>query len=136
MNTRVYGILLINSKREKDIMNNIELIKKVRMAAFDILKEKNYISPVDVMIKSGILSSKNYESWRFGRVHYLDKVCTVNLKKLSLFMKELRAFARQNNLRPSWTSYNQWGVKGRKRPLRFSKSGNPNIEKAYATHYI
>ena len=35
----------------------------------------------------------------------------------------------------SWTGYNQYG-KGMKRRLRFSKSGNENIEKAYATHYI
>ena len=35
----------------------------------------------------------------------------------------------------SWTGYNQYG-KGKKIRLRFSKAGNENIEKAYATHYI
>lgn len=67
---------------------------------------------------------------------YLEKVCKTNLSKLSLMMNEFGAFARQNNLQPSWTAYCQWGVKGKKIPLRFSKSRSPNIEEAYATHYV
>jgi hypothetical protein len=89
-----------------------------------------------MLIKIGVLSAKDYENWRFGRVPYLEKVCTTNLSKLSLMMNELKTFARQNYLQPSWTAYCQWGVKGKKIPLRFSKSGSPNIEEAYATHYV
>jgi hypothetical protein len=36
---------------------------------------------------------------------------------------------------PRQTVYRQWG-KGKKRILRFSKSGDPNLEKAYSRHYI
>jgi hypothetical protein len=39
-------------------------------------------------------------------------------------------------LKPSWTAYSQWGVKGRSIPLQFSKSGDSNIEEVYATHYV
>lgn len=43
--------------------------------------------------------------------------------------------------KPSFCYYKQWTVKkqnGRKPviPLRFSKSGDPNIEKWYATHWV
>jgi len=117
-------------------MNNIELKHKVRSVASNILKERIYISPVDMLMKIGVLSVKDYENWRFGRVPYLEKVCKTNLSKLSFMMKELRTYARQNHLKPSWTAYNQWGVKGRKIPLHFSKSGAPSIEQAYATHFV
>ena len=56
-------------------------------------------------------------------------------------MKQIRAYAKKSNLKPSFCYYKRWGVKkkhGHKPviPLRFSKSGNPEIEKAYATHYV
>lgn len=117
-------------------MSNVEIKQNVRLIASNILKESHYISPVDMLIKIGVLSVKDYENWRFGRVPYLEKVCKTNLSKLTVMMNELRAFARQNYLQPSWTAYCQWGVKGKKIPLRFSKSGSLNIENAYATHYV
>lgn len=117
-------------------MNNAELKHKVHSAASSILQEKIYISPVDMLMRIGVLSAKDYENWWFGRVLYLEKVCKTNLRKLSFIMKELRAYAQQNHLRPSWTAYNQWGVKGRKIRLRFSKSGDSGIEEGYATHYV
>jgi hypothetical protein len=117
-------------------MNNAELKRKVYSVVNSILKEKIYISPVDVLMGVGILSVKDYENWRFGRVPYLEKVCKASLSKLSFVMKELRTYAQQNHLKPSWTAYNQWGVKGRRIPLRFSKSGDSSIEEAYATHFV
>ena len=81
-------------------MNNVELTHRVHSVVSDILKENNYISPVDMLIKIGVLSAKDYENWRFGRVPYLEKVCKTNLSKLSVMMNELRAFARQNYFNP------------------------------------
>lgn len=56
-------------------------------------------------------------------------------------MKQIRSYAKKTNLKPSFCYYKRWGVKkkqGHKAviPLCFSKSGNPEIEKAYATHYV
>jgi len=39
------------------------------------------------------------------------------------------------DLEKSYTAYKSWG-KGAKLSLRFSKSGTPHIEQAYATHFI
>lgn len=50
-------------------------------------------------------------------------------------MKEMRGFAKRNNLKSSWTYYHGWG-KNKKAKLQFSKSGDEYIETAYATHYI
>lgn len=117
-------------------MNNVELKLKVYSVANNLMKEKNYIAPIDVQMGVGILSIKDYERWRFGQVPYLEKICKSNLSKLSFIMKEIKTYAVKNHLKPSWTVYNQWGVKGRKILLRFSKSSDSMIEKAYATHYI
>lgn len=51
-------------------------------------------------------------------------------------MHEIRSCAQKMGLKPSISQYRQWGGKGAKRPLRFSKSGNPGIEKWYATHFV
>lgn len=66
---------------------------------------------------------------------YLERVCTVNLRKLSFIMHQMRVYAQKTGLKPSFCCYKQWGVKkkngqGHKPviPLRFSKSGNPEIE--------
>lgn len=116
-------------------MNNKELEKKTTAIINSLIYEKGYICSVDVLLRLEYLTQKDYEDWRFGRVPYLEKVCKVNLKKLSLTNRIIRKFAEQRQLKNSWTGYNQWGTKN-KRILVFSKSGDPNIEKLYATHFI
>ncbi|MTI72007.1 MAG: hypothetical protein FH751_17305 [Firmicutes bacterium] len=116
-------------------MNNEKLKKKVNYIANELIYIKGFIAPVDLLMEMDILSKKDYENWRFGRVKHLEKVCRLNLKKLSLVMKQLRKFANKNKLKPSQTVYKKWG-KGRKITLQFSKYNNPKIEKHYKTHYV
>ena len=97
-------------------------------------RSRGFAAPVDVLIDIGVLNKKNYDDWKHGRVPYLEAVCMTNLHKLSEIMKVIRTYAIQNGWRPSVTDYRQTGA--RNRGLRFSKSGNPDIEKAYATHYV
>ena len=47
----------------------------------------------------------------------------------------LRFHAHDLNLKPSLTAYKRHG-KGPRQQLRFSKTGDPNLEAAYATHLI
>ena len=116
-------------------MNKEELIRKVRSAAYELHNNGVFITPVDLFMKIGILSKKDYEDWRMGRVPYLEKICQANLSKLSVAMKELRKYALENNLKPSKTVYMKWG-KGKHIKLRFSKYNNPKIEEAYSTHFV
>lgn len=117
-------------------MNRDELKKKLHSVMSQLLTEKKVISPVDVLLGAGILSAKDLEDWRFGRVPYLEKVCRVNLSVMSFIMKEIKSYADGAGLKPSHTGYVRWGTKGKKIPLRFSKSGDAKIEAAYATHYV
>ena len=110
------------------------LIGKVHDSMYRQCKSRGFAAPVDVLMDIGVLDKKKYDDWRHGRVPYLEAVCTVNLHKLSEIMKVVRAYAAANGLKPSFTDYRQVGSKDRK--LLFSKSGNPAIEKAYATHYV
>ena len=124
-------------------MNDKELIGKVHAAVYHQCKSRGFAAPVDVLMDVGYLSKQDYENWRYGRVDYLERVCKVNLSKLSLIMREMRSYASKAGLKPSFCYYKRWGTKkkngqGRKPviPLRFSKSGNPEIERRYATHYV
>ena len=124
-------------------MNNGELIGKVHSSVYHQCQNRGYATPVDVLMDIGVLTKTKYEDWRFGRVSFLEAVCTVNLHKLSFIMTQVRAYAKKSGLQPSFCYYKRWGMKKRNGqghkpviPLRFSKSGNPEIEKQYATHYI
>ena len=120
-------------------MNNKVLKQKVNTAMYELIKEKGIASPVEVLIAIGVLSKVDYERWRRGQIDYLERVCKINLGKLSTINREIRVYAQKNNLKPSWTFYKQWGkgkTRGKRILLRFSKYGNENIEKLYATHYV
>jgi hypothetical protein len=116
-------------------MNNKDLIEKVHSTMNSLINGQGYAAPVDVLMALGVLSKADYENWRFGRVDYLERVCMINLKKLSTINREIRAYAKQNNLKASWSDYLKWG-KGVKIRLRFSKSGHEGIERSYATSYV
>ena len=119
-------------------MNNREIIGKVHNSMYQQIKKSGMATPVQVIIDLGYLSQADYDRWRFGKgVDYLERVCKVNLHKLSFIMKQVRACARKNDLKPSWTFYKQYGRKGKKPiKLRFSKYGDEGVEKGYATHYV
>jgi len=57
------------------------------------------------------LEPRRVEEWRQGRVDYLERATIASLGKISTAMRRFR-------------------------PLRFSKSGDPAIERAYRTHWV
>ena len=124
-------------------MNDKELIGKVHSSMYHQLKIRGYATAVDVLMDLEILSKVNYERWRNGKVLYLEKICKVNLKKLSTILHEMRVYAKKGNLKPSHCVYKRLAVKKKngqgKKPvikLRFSKSGSEDIEKWYAAHFV
>lgn len=124
-------------------MNDGEMLGKVSSSMYHQCQKRGYATPVDVMMDIGILPKQQYENWRFGRIPYLEAVCTVNLRKLSVMMHQMRVYAQKAGLKPSFCYYKQWNT-GKKNgqghktviPLRFSKSGNAEIERWYSTHFV
>ena len=116
-------------------MNRQQIPSKLRAIISELLRHKGYVTVVDVFMKLGHLDQKDYESWRMKRVPYPERVIKVNLSRISFIMKTSRRICREAGLKASWTGYNSRG-KGKKIRLRFSKTGNKNIERAYATHFV
>ena len=116
-------------------MNNAELEKKIKQLVHSLAYQKGFVCSVDVLLALGYLSKQDYEAWRFGKVDYLERVCKLNLNKLSLINRTMRRFAVELKLEASITGYSKFG-KGTRAKLVFSKSGDPKIEVAYATHYV
>ena len=116
-------------------MNNQQLIKKVNEVAENQRQRRGYIAPVDVLMEIGVLTKQTYEAWQFGKVSYLEKASTCNLNKLTKILQQIYKYAQKNALKPSVSQYQLWGKKKGK-ALRFSKSGRPEVERKYATHFV
>ncbi len=108
---------------------------RVVLAVTALLDRGNGVAPVDVLVGMGLLTSESLEDWRRGRVPHLERVIRCNLSKLSRILRILQFHARDRGLYPSVTVYNRWS-KGPKQRLRFTKSGDPSLEEAYATHFV
>lgn len=112
-----------------------KLRRRVVDAAGVALEHKSYVTAIDVFCGMGLLAPSHLNDWRQGRVDYLERVMQGNLSKISEVMKLFREWARQANLKPSETLYVRRTRSGTL-DLRFSRSGDPDIERAYRTHYV
>lgn len=115
--------------------NQQAIVRRVAQAAEAALADHQYVSAIDVLAGMGLLAPTHLADWRKGRVDFLERVIQGNLKKISASMAAFRRWAREKGLRPSETRYMRHG-RGAAQELRFSKSGNPDIERSYRTHYV
>lgn len=116
-------------------MNNQELTKKTQALMDKQIKERGYATIVDILLDLGYLTKQNYDNWRFGKIPYLEKACTVNLNKLNIIVKTAHSYATKHNYKKSITFYKKYKSK-KKIKLRFSASNNEYIEQAYSTHFV
>ena len=104
-------------------------------AVENLLREKGSVAPVELFIRLDLLSAESAEDWRRGRISYLERVIRCNLSKASRILSILRMHAHDLDLKPSLTVYKRW-TKGSRPLLRFSKTGDRNIEEAYARQFV
>jgi hypothetical protein len=112
------------------VKNTIE--QRVVRAAETAFNEKQYVTAIDVLVTIGWLAPAHVDMWRQGRVDYLEREIQANLVKISTAMKAFRRWAEERGLSPRETGY--VARRPDRRQLRFSKSGNPQIERHYRTH--
>ena len=92
------------------------------------------MTAIDVLMSLGWLEPRRVDEWRQGRIAYLEAIVTASLGKISTAMKVFRNWAPARGLTPSETAC---VARTRdRRPLRFSKSGDAGIERAYRTHCV
>jgi hypothetical protein len=108
---------------------------KIVKAVDDELKSQNFVAPIRIFLSMGLLEAQDIDNWRKDRVPYLEKVIKCNLAKAGRVLRILRFHAHDLNLKPSVTVYRR-ETSGGKIPLRFSKSGERNIEEAYSRHFV
>lgn len=118
-------------------MNEQEVNGAVHNSMYHQILKNGYATAVQVLIDLKVLSKEDYEKWRFGKVDYLERVCKINITRLGFILHSMQDYGKQQDLKDSFTYYKRWGTKGKDSvKLRFSKSGNENVEKRYATHYV
>jgi hypothetical protein len=93
------------------------------------------VAPVDVLVTMDILAPKDVDAWRSGRVHYLERVILGNLTRLSRLLRILGFHCHDLKLVATPATYVRSG-KGPRTLLRFTKTGEPRLEKVYARHFV
>jgi hypothetical protein len=111
------------------------LFNRVVEAAEAALVDHSFVSAIDVLCGMGLLAPTQVEAWRKGRIDFLERVIQGNLHKISSSMAMFRRWANEKGLKPSETRYVQ-GTRTGVVNLQFSKSGDPEIEKNYRTHFV
>ncbi|MEG2543615.1 MAG: hypothetical protein RR986_02830 [Longicatena sp.] len=114
-------------------MNLEEIKKKTKVVIETQLWEKGYATTEDTLVAMGWLSKEKLGEWKQGKIPYLERVCNTNLNKITQCMKTYHNYAKEKQYKMSRTSYIAMKTK---KPLRFSKSGNPNIESRYAQRIL
>jgi hypothetical protein len=118
-------------------MNEKETMSAVHNSMYRQILESGYAFTVQVLMDIQILSKQDYEKWRFGRVDYLERVCKVNLSRLSFILQAMQDYGKKQGLKEFFTYYKRWGSKGKDSfKLRLSKKGNETVEKHYAKHLV
>ena len=112
-----------------------QLRERIVRAAEAALAHYQYVSAIDILTGAGLLAPTHVESWRKGRIDFLERVIQVNLKKNSQSMAMFCHWALANGLQPSENRYVRRTRTGTV-DLQFSKSRDPAIEKSYRMYYV
>jgi hypothetical protein len=107
------------------------LYPRIVIAVFECLERTEFVAPVDVFIKLGYLNKDDLIRWKLGKIEYLEKVIKCNLSKAGSVLQILRFHGHDLKLFPSISVY-----KHKSKLLRFSKTGDSNLENAYSTHLL
>jgi hypothetical protein len=124
-----------NARVTMDDFRRDPMFLRIERAVAAILTKGKVVAPVDVLVGMDILAPKDLEDWRFGRVPYLERVVRGSLSRLSRLLRILGYHCHDLNLVASQTTYVKWG-NGPRMPLRFTKTGEPRLEKVYARHFV
>lgn len=106
---------------------------RVSRAAEAVLAELQYVTPIDVLIGVGWLTSSAVDRWRQGRVDDLEPLIQVNLDKISTAMAAFRRWGEGRGLLASEAAY--IARTRDRRALRFTSTGGPALEASFRTRY-
>ena len=121
-------ILLMNRKNRRTLADRVTKAAEASLAA------QHYVSAIDVLVGIGWLDPGAVKRWRQGQIDCLEGVTQTNLSRISEAMKLFRSWAAGKGLFASETHY--VARTPQRQTLRFSRSGDPTIERLYRTHWV
>jgi hypothetical protein len=110
------------------------LVDRVARAAEAALASDRSVSPVEVFMTIGWLDVTHMKRWRQGQEEDLESCMQVNETRLSEAMDLLQSWAAERGLIASEMPY--VAQTPRRQALRFSRSGDPERERRYRTHWL
>ena len=106
------------------------LYPRVARAMAELLNSGQRVSAPAVLVRMGMLSEKNLQAWRDGKVPYLERVVAGSLGKTNRVVRIIALHAHDLNLPPA-PPHAAGPIKHKGRPLRFSKTGERRVEEAF-----
>lgn len=107
---------------------------RVARAAERTLAAQQSVSVVDVLVGIGWLAPTHVDAWRQGLLPDLESAVNAGPGKVATALRAFASWAEQRGLQPSEATY--LARTRDRRPLRFSRSGEPALERAYRTHWV
>jgi hypothetical protein len=114
--------------------NRTPLADRVSQAAEAALAAQNYVGAVDVLLQIGWLAPSTAQRWRQGSIDCLEGALQTSPARISEAMELLRSWAAGKGLLASETDY--LARTPQHQNLRFSRSGAPDVERHYRTHWV
>lgn len=114
--------------------NRVPLGDRVAKAAEEALVARHFVSAIDVLVGIGWLDPGAVERWQRGQVDCLEEVVQVNPPRISEAMQLFQSWVTAKGLIASPTAY--VARTPQRQALRFSRSGNPEIEASYRTNWL
>src|ERR1017187_8611801 len=118
-----------------EIPSLTKLEERVYRAAEAALVRQHYVSAIDVLCGMGLMASSAVDSWRKGRIDFLESEIQGSPNKISSSIAIFQRWAQEKGLKPSETEYGRPARSGTV-PLQFFSNGAPRIEKIFRTHYV
>jgi hypothetical protein len=114
--------------------NRIPLGDRVDKAARTALASGHFVSAIDVFVRIGWLDPGAVKRWQRRQVDCLEEVVQVDRPRMLEVMQLFQSWATARGLIASPTAYiDRTPQRG---TLRFTRSGNPEIEASFRIHWI
>ncbi len=110
------------------------LAARIAQAAEATLAAQDHVSLIDVMERIGWLYPGGARRWQTGQVECLEALVQSNPARIAEVIDLLGAWAIERRLTPSEASYVARSPD--RRTLRFSASGDQELERRYRTHWL
>ena len=114
--------------------NRTPLPDRIAAAAETALVEQHFVSPVGVLLGIGWLDPNLTREWQQGRIVSLEETLQTKPERILEALDSIEAWVAEKGLVASEAEY--IARTPQRQVLRFSRSGDPALERRYRTHWI